>query len=181
MQRQSPVVRPAAIIETAQLAGKATLETGARITKSGIKSGLRFMQFLRAYVRAFAAGFGSFLFLSELANGHFNILAILGTHLLSIIAAPFYALILAPTIFGFYRGLAIAGLSPARRTYALGSALGVLLLLSRIRSGQFLLAGDIKADLFAIATIVSGLIAAWTFTRAVDRMALTEAANATAA
>ena len=139
------------------------------------------MQFLRAYTRAIAAGFASFLLLTELATGHFNIFAMLGTHLAAIIAAPFYALIFAPAIFGLYRGLAQTGLEPAQRTYALGAGLGVLMLVQRIASGRFMLAGDDQADLFALATIASGLIAARTFNRAVDRMAVAEPADPHAA
>ena len=181
LQRQQSVVNAATATEKIQSAGKAALQASAKLTKTGIKSSLRFMQFLRAYTRAIAAGFASFLLLTELANGHFNIFAILGSHLVAIIAAPFYALILSPTIFGLYRGLAQTGLEHAQRTYALGAGLGVLMLVQRIASGRFMLAGDDQADLFALATIASGLIAARTFNRAVDRMAVAEPADPHAA
>ena len=175
LQRQQSVVNAATATEKIQSAGKAALQASAKLTKTGIKSSLRFMQFLRAYTRAIAAGFASFLLLTELANGHVNILAMLGTHIFAILAAPFYALMLAPAIFSIYRGLASTGLPPNQRTYALGASFGLLLLAQRMTSGQFLQAGDFKADQFAIATIVSGFIAAYIFNRAVDRIAAAEA------
>lgn len=157
-------------LDAAQVIGKAAYEKGAEAASSGVASGLRFMQFLRAYIRAFAAGVGSYLLLSELAAGHFNPLAIIATHLLMFIAAPFYALVLAPTLFAAYRLAAQTQIPAHLRAYIPAMLFGVLLMVQRIGSGQFLLAGNYRADLTAVAALVAGAIAGYTFNREVAKL-----------
>lgn len=170
IQRAKPFVDAVALAQNALQAAEAARGSSEKAAKSAIKSGLRFMQFLRAYMKAFAAGFGSFLLLTELAIGHFNILSMIGMHLFSIVAAPFYALMLAPAIFGMFRGLAATGLQPAHRAYVVGMSIGMLMLVLRIFSGKFILGGEFDADMFAIATTIAGGIAAYTFNRAVENI-----------
>jgi hypothetical protein len=175
VRRQPPPIEAATIAASAREASKAALTSGERIAKAGLKSGLRFMQFLRAYVGAFASGAGSFLLITELASSHFNIFAIIATHLFAIVAAPFYAVMMSPTVFAIYRGLSALGLSSSQRAYSVGMCLGVILLATRLAAGTALVDGNIKADVFALAMLVAGAIAAYTFNRSVARI---EAADA---
>ncbi len=142
---------------------KATLHDAPR-------TALRFFQFLRAYMRAFAAGFGVFLLGSEMASGHFNVFAALLSHVFAIVAAPFYALMLAPAIYGFY---GMTGMLPVRdehRAYILGTGLGALMLAGIVMKGDLGSQSAIRGVLFALAVTAAGAVAAYTFNRSVSRL-----------
>lgn len=177
IQRARPLIDPAAIAESALQASLMALARGETAGRAGFKSGLRFMQFLRAYMKAFAAGFGSYLLFTDLTGGHFNVFAMIGMHLFAIVAAPFYALAMAPTVFAMYRILSAPGLAAEMRAYAVASVLGIVLLIQRIGSGKFLLAGDFRADGLALGTLLCGVIAGYTFNRAVAQIEARAAAG----
>jgi hypothetical protein len=116
---------------------------------------------------AFATGFATYLLLSELLGGHFNILASIGTHLFAIVTAPFYALALAPAIFGLYSLARAVRASEETQIYLLGLMPGALLLLGFAMHPRSI---DVKMLGMALAVIVSGLVAARTFNRSAAKI-----------
>lgn len=173
--RQSSIVRVPGTSDRSVASAAATLDDAKRKLHEAPKATMRFLQFVRAYIRGFAAGAGTFLLLSELASGHFNIAAALGTHAFMIIAAPFYALMLAPAIFGFYSSTAILPIRQEYRIYAMCGVIGMLMIVPELmhvlsspepNTGRL-----VSGSIFLVATMVG----AWTFNRAAARLQVREA------
>jgi hypothetical protein len=116
--------------------------------------------------------------LSELASGHFNILKSLATHIVSAVAAPFYALALAPAISGLYLQSALLPIKAELRIYALGGLLGTVFLISTLTRGSLADPHTQKLALFALVLLASGLLAARTFNAAVKKIKATSPGNA---
>ena len=160
--RRSAIERSFSPSEKVAVAVTQAWDNRADIASNAVSSSLRFIDFLRAYIGAFAAGFGVYLLLTDLLSGHFNIFAILATHVFAIIAAPLYAMMLAPAIFGLYSSTRILPLREDMRVYVLGALPGAFMLLPMVsRAGVH----DLKTFAFATAVIASGLVAARTFNR----------------
>jgi hypothetical protein len=139
----------------------------ATIASKAVASSLRFIEFVRAYMAAFGVGFATYLLLSALSSGHFNILEMLGAHLFAIVTAPFYALMLAPAVFGLYGWTRVVPASEATRIYLLGLMPGALLLLGlamRPRSADLQMIG------MALTAMASGLVAARAFNRSAAKI-----------
>lgn len=173
IRRAPPSIDSAAIAASSRNITRAAFATGEKATKSG----LRFVQFLRAYIHAFVAGAASVMLFSELASGHFNPVMMIATHIYLFIVGPIFALMMSPTIFAFYRLLAISTLSSGLRGYIVGMAPGVLLLVSRVATGTSLIDGKTHADFAAIGMLISGAIAGYTFNRAIERIERHEASS----
>jgi len=165
--RQSAVQRVPRTGETFAVAAAHTWNDRAAIAGKAVSTSLRFIEFTRAYIAAFAAGFATYLLLTELTSGHFNIFASIGSHLFAILTAPFYALALAPAIFGFYSLARSVPASEETRVYLLGLTPGALLLLGLAMERRFADIGMIRMALVAIA---SGLIAARAFNRSAAKI-----------
>lgn len=164
--RKSSIVRVPDTSDRIAASAAATLDGAKRKLHAAPKATMRFLQFVRVYIRGFAAGAGTFLLLSELASGHFNIAAALATHAFMIIAAPFYALMLAPAIFAIYSWTAILPVRQELRIYAMCGGIGALMIvpeLMRVISSPVPNTGRlISGSIF----LVSALVGAWTFNRA---------------
>ncbi len=168
--RRSAVIAQPTAAQTLSANAAAALTQAKDTLHNAPRTALRFFQFLRAYMRAFAAGFGVFLLASELASGHFNVFTALLSHLFAIVAAPFYALMLAPAIYGFY---GLTGMLPVRdehRAYILGTALGAVMLVNIAMKGDLASQSAIRGVLFALAVTAAGVVAAYTFNRSVSRL-----------
>lgn len=168
--RRSAVIAQPTPTQTLSANAAAALTQAKTTLNDAPRTALRFFQFLHAYMRAFAAGFGVFLLASELASGHFNVFTALLSHVFAIIAAPFYALMLAPAIYGFY---GLTGMLPVRdehRAYILGTGLGALMLAGIVMKGDLGSQSAIRGVLFALAVTAAGAVAAYTFNRSVSRL-----------
>lgn len=156
-----------------RLSGSAAdmLDGATRKLRAAPKTTMRFLQFVRAYIRGFAAAAGAFLLLSEFASGHFNIVAALGTHLFMIIAAPFFALIIAPAIFTLYDLTAFLPVRHEHRPYALSGGLGLVLVVPTLmRAISTPTASAFSALSSGIIMFVSALFGAWIFSRAAAKL-----------
>lgn len=173
MPRRSAVQRNLTAAETIASSATDAWNNRNTVIKDVRTSSLRFMQFLRAYFAAFAAGFAAFLALQELASGHINIFAALATHMLAIVAAPFYALMLAPAVFSLYSMTRLIPADERTRVYILGALPGALILLPSMTGGH-----PFKMLVFDVVILISGLIAAHTFNIAADKMRARQAADA---
>ena len=168
--RRSAVIAQPTATQTLSANAAAALTQAKDTLHNAPRTALRFFQFLRAYMRAFAAGFGVFLLASELASGHFNVFTAFLSHVFAIVAAPFYALMLAPAIYGFY---GLTGMLPVRdehRAYILGTGLGAVMLVNTAMKGDLASQSAFRGILFALAVTASGVVAAYTFNRAVSRL-----------
>jgi hypothetical protein len=167
MPRRSAVERvPRATEAVATAAVDAWNDRGA-IASKAVSSSLRFMEFARAYMAAFGAGFATFMLLTALTSGHLNILAMIGEHLFAIIAAPFYALMLAPAIFALYGWTRAVPATEEIRIYLLGLMPGALLLLGLAMHPR---SADLQMIGMALAAIASGLVAARAFNRSAAKI-----------
>ncbi|MFA5958203.1 hypothetical protein [Hyphomicrobium sp.] len=164
--RQSTVQRIPRADEAIVLAAADAWNDRAAITHKAVSSSLRFIEFVRAYMAAFGAGFATYLLLGDLMSRHFNIVAMIAAHL-SIITAPFYALLLAPAIFSLYSWTRAVPASEATRIYLLGLMPGALLLLGLARNVRSI---DPQMIGMALAVIASGLVAAHTFNRSAAKI-----------
>ncbi len=171
-RRRKSIDQPATATDAAHRLTAAAFATTQTLVTSGRSSGLRFLQFVRAYMKGFAAGLATFWLLTELSGGSFNPVSAIAMHVVAIVVAPFYALMLAPAFFGLYRSTAMVGLTGHARAYLIGGGGGGLLLLQRLASGQLIIGGDLRADLFAISSLIAGLVGAMTFNRAADTIVL---------
>lgn len=165
--RVSTVVRQPTASQTLASAAAAKADEIKAGIKNAPRATLRFVQFLRAYMKAFAVGFGAYLLLTELAAGHFNIVQAVLTHLFAIVASPFYALMMAPAIFSLYAATANLPIRDESRAYAMVAGLGVVVLLAFLPSMRHGDASALRGLLYALATIAACAIAARTFNAAV--------------
>ncbi len=165
--RQSTVQRIPRADEAIVLAAADAWNDRAAITHKAVSSSLRFIEFVRAYMAAFGAGFATYLLLGDLMSRHFNIVAMIAAHLFAIITAPFYALLLAPAIFSLYSWTRAVPASEATRIYLLGLTPGALLLLGLARNVR---STDPQMIGMALTVIVSGLVAAHTFNRSAAKI-----------
>ncbi len=162
--------------ETVALAAAEAWNDRAAIAGKAVSSSLRFLEFVRAYMAAFAAGFATYLLLMELSSGHINIFAAIGMHLVAIITAPFYALALSPAIFSLYGLVRAVPAEEETRIYLLGLTPGALVLLG-LAMGRHRASPEMI--LMALIFIVSGLVAARTFNRSAAKIRAARDAVAT--
>lgn len=168
--QRSTVVRVPSASEALVGHAAQTLASGRRALREAPDAALRFAQFFKAYLRAISVGLGAYFLLSEIAIGHVNILKSLATHVFSVIAAPFYAVMLAPAIYGIYLQSALLPIAAPLRVYAIGGLVGTLSLVSTLTRGNLFDAGTQKSLVFSLVLLASGLLAARTFNAAVRKI-----------
>lgn len=168
--RQPAITRQATMRETV---ARNTLQAAVETTKTlqnAPRATLRFAQFFRAYIRAFAAGFGVFLLVSEISSGHFNPFTMLASHVFAIVAGPFYAVMLAPAIFALYN---LTGLLPIRddaRSYALTGGISLIMLTPLVSRISELNQSSLAQLTFGLSFLIAALFAAYRFNGAANTL-----------